>query len=60
MKKNNKVNVNEMSEEELSKTIDTVSEKINSILLKDKQKINKMLNLYGLEIDLGFEIKQKI
>jgi hypothetical protein len=52
------VDINTLSEEQLDSITEKLGKKINNILLKDQEKINKMLLEYGLKIEMGFDIKQ--
>jgi len=54
-----RINVENMSEEELQSTMTELGVNIDSTLVKAKNEINYMLSKYGLCIELGFDIKLK-
>ena len=54
-----KVDVNKLSEEELAKLQDAISQKIIKIINKANEDANKILSIYGMETQMVMEIKQK-
>ena len=55
----NSINFDNMTDEQLDETMGLVGVKMDSILVKAKEDVNKILEEYGLCVELGFEIKLK-
>jgi hypothetical protein len=53
------INFDSMNDEQLEETMGLVGVKMDSILVKAKEDVNKVLAEYGLCVELGFEIKLK-
>jgi hypothetical protein len=53
------IDVESMTEQELNEVMEKVSQQTNEILIKTKEDLNEILGVYGLCIELGFEIKLK-
>jgi hypothetical protein len=53
------INFDSMTDEQLEETMGLVGVKMDSILVKAKEDVNKVLEEYGLCVELGFEIKLK-
>lgn len=51
------INVDDMTEQQLEETMVVVGNQVNEVLIEAKQKVNDMVNKYGLYIELSFEIK---
>ena len=54
-----KVDVDNLSDEELLKLQATISDKIVAIINKANNDANKLLNVYGMEVQLVMELKKK-
>lgn len=54
-----KVDVEKLSEEELAKLQQAISEKIIKIINKANEDANKILSIYGMETQMIMEIKEK-
>lgn len=54
-----KVNVETMSTEQADSLSTQLGSEIDKKLVAVKNELNKMLGVYGLELELGFQIKQK-
>lgn len=57
MQRERKVNVEKLSEEQLDPTAVVVGQKVNDILIAAKAEADKILAIYGLQLDLYHEIK---
>jgi len=55
-----KIDVERLSEEQLETLEDQLQEKTSKIINDTSDRINKYLDVYGLEIKIGFGIKPKI
>ena len=54
-----KVDVEKLSDEELLKLQAAISDKIVNIINKANKDANKILNIYGMEVQLVMELKKK-
>ena len=54
-----KVDVNKLSEEELAKLQQAISDKVIKIINKANEDANKILSVYGMETQMIMEIKEK-
>jgi hypothetical protein len=54
-----KVDVEKLSEEELTKLQEAISQKIIKIINKANEDANKILSVYGMETQMVMEIKEK-
>lgn len=54
-----KVDLNKMSEEQLSTLEKTMSDKLQKILTNAAKEANNFLNIYGIEIKIAYELQQK-
>lgn len=54
-----KVDVEKMSEEELAKLQEAISQKIIKIINKANEDANKILSIYGMQTQMIMEIKEK-
>ena len=51
-----KVDVNQMSEEQIDVISQSLGEKVNEVLLKSKEDCEKLLSIYGLSLEVSFKI----
>jgi GTP-binding protein EngB required for normal cell division len=57
LKKIKKVNIEDMTDEQLDDTMTIVGTKMDKILVKAKKDVNKILEKYGLHVELSYNIK---
>lgn len=55
-----KVDINKLSQEAINRLQDDLGKKIGKILDEAKLEADSLLNIYGCEIELGYEVKEKL
>ncbi len=59
MERERKVNVDSLASEQIETAAETLGKRVNKILEDAKAEADKILGIYGLQLDLGYEIKSK-